>query len=334
MHLDLSKRIMPGTDAWNANASRSLKREIIVQASIKAARIEQRGKWIAVPWSVPALAFYALFALFPMLIALYLSFTQWNGLSPETWVGLQNWRALLSDSVTGHALLLTFELMALCWIIQTPLSLLLGIFMAGKQRYRSILSVFYFIPLLFSAVAIGLTWLSILDPNFGLLNTLLTAIGLPGLTRGWLGDPSLAFYVIVGLISWQFIPFHALLYMGGARQIPRELYEAASIDGAGRVQQFFMITLPQLKYTLVTSTTLILTGSLTYFDLIWVTTGGGPGFATRVLPLQMYITAFQDESVGYGSVLAVLLAVIGILLSLALLRFTGFSRMSSQREGL
>jgi raffinose/stachyose/melibiose transport system permease protein len=305
-----------------------------VEASIKAARIEQRGKWIAVLWSVPALVFYALFALFPMFIALYLSFTQWNGLSPETWVGLQNWRALLSDTVTGHALLLTFELMALCWIIQTPISLLLGIFMAGRQRYRSILGVFYFIPLLFSAVAIGLTWLSILDPNFGLLNTLLNAIGLSGLTRGWLGDPSLAFYVIVGLISWQFIPFHALLYMGGARQIPRELYEAASIDGAGRVQQFFMITLPQLKYTLVTSTTLILTGSLTYFDLIWVTTGGGPGFATRVLPLQMYITAFQDESVGYGSVLAVLLAVIGILLSLALLRFTGFSRMSSQREGL
>ena len=305
-----------------------------MEASIKAARIEQRGKWIAVLWSVPALVFYALFALFPMFIALYLSFTQWNGLSPETWVGLQNWRALLSDTVTGHALLLTFELMALCWIIQTPISLLLGIFMAGRQRYRSILGVFYFIPLLFSAVAIGLTWLSILDPNFGLLNTLLNAIGLSGLTRGWLGDPSLAFYVIVGLISWQCIPFHALLYMGGARQIPRELYEAASIDGAGRVQQFFMITLPQLKYTLVTSTTLILTGSLTYFDLIWVTTGGGPGFATRVLPLQMYITAFQDESVGYGSVLAVLLAVIGILLSLALLRFTGFSRMSSQREGL
>ncbi|HJT56250.1 MAG TPA: sugar ABC transporter permease, partial [Ktedonobacteraceae bacterium] len=190
------------------------------------------------------------------------------------------------------------------------------------------------IPLLFSTVAIGLTWLSILDPNFGLLNTLLNAVGLSGLARGWLGDPSLALYVIVGLIAWQFIPFHALLYMGGARQIPRELYEAANIDGANRAQQFFSITLPQLKYTIVTSTTLILTGSLTYFDLIWVTTGGGPGYATRTLPLQMYIAAFQNESVGYGSTLAVLLAVMGILLSLILLRFTGFARMSSQREGL
>jgi raffinose/stachyose/melibiose transport system permease protein len=112
------------------------------------------------------------------------------------------------------------------------------------------------------------------------------------------------------------------------------MYEAANIDGAGRIQQFFGITVPQLKYTIITSTTLILTGSLTYFDLIWVTTGGGPGYATRVLPLQMYITAFPDQSVGYGSVLAVLLAFLGIVLSFLLLRFTGFARMSSQREGL
>ncbi len=303
-------------------------------ASIKTSRTAHRAGWVAVLWATPALAFYVLFALFPMLIALYLSFTQWNGLSPAVWVGLQNWIALFSDAVTGHALLLSLELMILAWVIQTPLSLLLGVFMAGVQRYRTFLTVFYFIPLLFSAVAIGLTWQSILDPNFGLLNTLLNTIGLPGLARGWLGDPSLTFYVIVGLISWQFIPFHALLYMGGARQIPREMYEAASIDGANSSQQFFAITLPQLKYTIITSTTLILTGSLTYFDLIWVTTGGGPGYATRVLPLQMYITAFPNEAVGYGSVLAVLLAVIGVLLSLILLRFTGFTRMSSQREGL
>jgi raffinose/stachyose/melibiose transport system permease protein len=269
-----------------------------------------------------------------MVIAVYLSFTQWNGLSPEVWVGGKNWIALFSDSVTGHALVLTFELMILSWIIQTPSSLLLGVFMAGRQRYRSVLGVFYFIPLLFSTVAIGLTWQSILDPNFGLLNTLLRTIDLSGLARGWFGDPNLAFYVIVALISWQFIPFHALLYMGGARQIPKEMYDAANIDGAGTVQQFFSITIPQLKYTIITSTILILTGSLTYFDLIWVTTGGGPGYATRILPLQMYITAFQSEAVGYGSVLAVLLAVVGIVLSFALLRFSGFARMSSQREGL
>ncbi len=106
------------------------------------------------------------------------------------------------------------------------------------------------------------------------------------------------------------------------------------MDGAERLQQFFLITLPQLKYTIITSTILILTGSLTYFDLIWVTTQGGPGYATRILPLQMYITAFQNQSVGYGSVLAVVLVFFGVALSVILLRTTGFHRMSSQSEGL
>jgi raffinose/stachyose/melibiose transport system permease protein len=305
-----------------------------MNASIKTPKALRRDDLVAVLWTTPALAFYVLFALIPMFIALYLSFTQWNGISDATWVGLRNWVTLFSDNVTGHAIILTVEMMIFSWVIQTPLSILLGVFMAGVQRYRSVLSVLYFIPLLFSTVAIGLMWLSILDPNFGLINVLLQTIGLPFLTHGWLGDPNLAFYVIVALISWHFIPFHSLLYLGGARQIPHELYEAADIDGASRIQKFFSITLPQLKYTIVTSTTLILTGSLTYFDLIWVTTGGGPGYATRVLPLQMYITAFPDATIGYGSVLAVLLAVFGILLSVALLRFTGFTRMASQLEGL
>jgi raffinose/stachyose/melibiose transport system permease protein len=294
----------------------------------------QRSNWIAVFWTVPALVFYVCFAIIPMFIAVYLSFVQWNGLSPAKWVGLQNWSGLFSDSVTGHALLLTIEVMILSWIVQTPLSLLIGVFMAGVQRYRSVFSVLYFLPLLFSAVAIGLTWTSLLDPNFGLIDTLLRTIGLPGLARGWLGDPNLAFYVVLTIICWEFIPFHALLYLGGARQIPKELYEAANIDGAGRVKKFFWITVPQLKYTIITSTTLIFTGSLTYFDLFWVTTGGGPGYATRVLPLQMYITAFPNEQVGYGSMIAVVLALFGIALSFVLLRFTGFSKMSSQLEGL
>src|SRR5437764_14533492 len=130
--------------------------------SIKGLKVTQRGRWVAVLWSIPALVFYVLFALLPMVIALLLSFTRWDGFSPATWIGLQTWMTLFSDSVTGHALLLTVEIMVLSWIVQTPISLLLGVFMAGVQRYRSVLSVFYFIPLLFSAVAIGLTWLSIL----------------------------------------------------------------------------------------------------------------------------------------------------------------------------
>jgi len=293
-----------------------------------------RSTSFAVLWTIPALLFYVAFAIIPLFIALYYSFTSWNGLASAQWIGLGNWRALFSDRVTLTSLFLTIQVMVIGWIVQTPISILLGVFMAGKQLYRSVLGVLYFLPLLFSAVAIALTWQNMLDPNFGLVNPLLTALGLSGLTRAWLGDAHLAFYVVMIIICWQFIPFHSLLYLGGARQIPKELYEAATIDGGGRIQNFFGITLPQLKYTIITSTTLIFTGSLTYFDLFWVTTQGGPGYATRVLPLQMYITAFQNEQVGYGSMIAVVLAAFGIVLSFILLRFSGFSKMSSQLEGL
>src|SRR5579875_1284763 len=211
------------------------------------------ASWPALLWTAPALCFYALFALFPLLVAVYLSFTNWNGIAQAVWIGPANWLHFFSDPLTLHAIGLTVEMMILTWVLQTPISLLLGDFMAGTQRYRAVLSVFYFLPLLFSTVAIGLTWISILDPNFGLLDTFLRAIGLSALARGWLGDPSLAFYTIVALISWQFIPFHSLLYLGGTRQIPRELYEAAEIDGAARSRKFFSITLPQLKYTIITS---------------------------------------------------------------------------------
>jgi raffinose/stachyose/melibiose transport system permease protein len=301
--------------------------------SIEAKR-HRSANWIAVLWTAPALVFYAVFALIPLLVAVYLSFVRWNGISKATWVGLQNWARLFSDGVTGHAIVLSIEIMVLSWILETPFSLLLGVFLAGPQRYRALLGIFYFVPLLFSTVAIGITWISLLDPNFGLIDILLKAIGASRLAQGWLGNPRLAFYVVTCVIAWQFIPFHALLYLAGARQIPRELYEAARIDGAGVFSQFFSITLPQLRYTIVTSSVLILTGALTYFDLIWVMTQGGPGFATRILPLQMYIVAFQNEQVGYGSMLAVLLAVAGIVLSLVLLRASGFTKMSSQLEGL
>jgi raffinose/stachyose/melibiose transport system permease protein len=305
-----------------------------MSAIMKQPKTAQRSNLFAVLWTMPALLFYVAFGIIALFIALYYSFTRWNGLAPAQWIGLGNWRALFSDQVTLNSLSLTIQVMLISWIVQTPISLLLGVFMAGKQLYRGILGVLFFLPLLFSAVAIALTWQNMLDPNFGVINPLLTALGLSGLARVWLGDPHLAFYVVLVIVCWQFIPFHALLYLGGARQIPKELYEAANIDGSGRIRNFFAITLPLLKYTIITSTTLIFTGSLTYFDLFWVTTQGGPGYATRVLPLQMYITAFQNEQVGYGSMIAVVLAAFGIVLSFILLRFSGFSKMSSQLEGL
>mgnify|MGYP001323216612 CR=1 FL=1 len=296
--------------------------------------MSRRLSWSISLMLLPAVAFFVVFALGPMIAAVYISLLDWNGISTPHWVGFGNWAKAFTDSVTLHSIFLTVQVMVLSWIVQTPISLLLGVFLAGRQRYRALLGVFYFLPLLFSAVAIGLIWASSMLSANGALNSFLQAIGASSLTNDWLGNPNIALYAVIAVIAWQFIPFHTLLYQAGTRQIPQVLYEAARIDGAGTLQQFFYITLPQLKYTVVTSTILILTGSLTYFDVIYVMTGGGPGYATRTLPLQMYITAFQDAQIGYGSAIAVILAVVGVLLSLIMIRLTGFGRMESQAEGL
>jgi raffinose/stachyose/melibiose transport system permease protein len=188
--------------------------------------------------------------------------------------------------------------------------------------------VVLFVPLLLSSAAIAITYKALLDPNFGLS----AGLGIPFLAQDWLGRGRLAVGVVVFIVSWQFIPFHSLIYQAGVRQIPIAMYEAAQIDGAGRVRTFFSITLPQLKYTIITSSTLMVVGSLTFFDLIWVLTAGGPADATRVLAVEMYIKGFQGNLMGPASAIAVILVLVGLALALLLRRLGGDAR-ESQMEG-
>ena len=281
--------------------------------------------------AAPALLLFGLFGIVPLVGVLALSLTDWNGLGALQWAGTANWTSVLTDSGTWDALWLTVKVMVLSWLLQTPIALALGLFQSATGRWRSLLAVLFFLPLLLSAVAVGLTWQALVDPAFGVGST----PGLGWLARPLLGDPDLALYTVIFVIAWQFIPFRALLYQAGARQIPVSLYEAAAIDGAGRFDRFWRITLPQLRYTIITSTTLMLVGSLTYFDLIFVLSGGtgGPGTATRVLPLAMYITGFQAHDMGRASAIATILVLTGLCLSLITTKWSGFTRMASQQEG-
>lgn len=282
-------------------------------------------------WMVtPALAFFLVFAIIPLAVALYLSFTKWDAISDPVWVGLENWPKVLSDPTTINALWLSLKVIVISWIVQTPISLLLGVFTAGRQRYRGVLAAIFFLPLILSSAAIAIAFKSILDPNFGLA----ASLGIPFLKQDWLGNQDLILYVVIFIIAWQFVPFHTLIYQGGVRQIPASLYEAAEIDGAGRVKQFIHITLPQLRYTIVTSSTLMVVGSLTYFDVIFVLTGGVPGSGINILPIDMYVTGFSAYQMGEASVMAMILVVIGLLLALGLTKLSGFSEMTSQQEGL
>lgn len=290
-------------------------------------RVLEKGPsgWLA----APALVFFLLFAILPLLGVLFLSFTKWDGLGEIKLDGWSSWTTVLTDPVTGNALWVTAKIMFFSFIVQAPISLLLGVFTSASQKYRAALAVLYFVPLLLSSAAVAIAYKALLDPNFGLG----PGLGLPFLAQDWLGNSDLVLFVVVFVIAWQFVPFHTLIYQGGVRQIPASLYEAAQIDGAGRVQQFFAITLPQLKYTTITSSTLMVVGSLAYFDLVFVLTGGGPGYSTRLLPLHMYLTGFKANDMGAASALGVILVVIGLALALILQRLGGKNRNASQLEG-
>ncbi|MGW4147118.1 carbohydrate ABC transporter permease [Streptomyces albogriseolus] len=282
------------------------------------------------PWlATPALLLFTGFAVVPLVGVFALSFTTWDGIGSIRLTGLTSWRAVLTDPGLPHALRVTFLVMAVSWAVQTPLSILLGTFLAGRQRYRAVLGVVYFVPLMLSSAAIAIAYEALLDPNFGLG----AGLKIQALSQDWLGRPGLAFGVVIFVVSWQFIPFHSLIYQGGVQQIPKSLYEAAQLDGAGRVRQFFSITLPQLKYTIITSSTLMVVGSLTFFDLIFVLTEGGPGDATRVLALDMYKRGFQASLMGPASAIAVILVLVGLALALLLRRLGGRDAAASQLEG-
>jgi raffinose/stachyose/melibiose transport system permease protein len=291
----------------------------------------QAGRTGSVTWmALPALVFFIAFGVVPLLGVLGLSFTQWDGIGAIHPAGFDSWRSVLKDPGLPHALYVTFLVMIFSWAVQTPASILIGVFLASRERYRGVLAVLYFIPLLLSSAAIAVAYKALLDPNFGLG----AGLHIGFLSQDWLGEDKLALGAVIFIVSWQFIPFHSLIYQGGVRQIPRTMYEAAEIDGAGRIRQFWSITLPQLKYTIVASSTLMVVGSLTFFDLIFVLTAGGPGDATRVLALDMYKTGFQANLMGPASAIAVILVLVGLALALLLRRVGGGGASDSQLEGV
>jgi raffinose/stachyose/melibiose transport system permease protein len=291
----------------------------------------QAGRTGSVTWmALPALAFFIAFGVVPLLGVLGLSFTRWDGIGAIHPAGFDSWQSVLKDPGLPHALQVTFLVMIFSWAVQTPASILIGVFLASQERYRAVLAVLYFIPLLLSSAAIAVAYKALLDPNFGLG----AGLHIGFLSQDWLGQDKLALGAVIFIVSWQFIPFHSLIYQGGVRQIPRSMFEAAEIDGAGRIRQFWSITLPQLKYTIVASSTLMVVGSLTFFDLIFVLTAGGPGDATRVLALDMYKTGFQANLMGPASAIAVILVLVGLALALLLRRVGGGGAADSQLEGV
>ena len=270
---------------------------------------------------VPALLVYLFYFLLPVPTSAYYSLFDWNGISAAMkFLGFGNWSALFHDPIFWKSLINNLTLVVASILIQLPIALLLAVLVSSQLKGTKLFKLLYFVPMMLSAVAIGMTWDFIYEPSYGLLNSLLSVLGLESLTRGWLGDPALALWAVIVAICWQYIPFYMVIFAAALAGIPGELLDAASIDGASRLQSFWRITIPLLSGTIRTAAILSLTGSLKYFALIFVMTEGGPNHASELMTTYMYKQAFTSFRMGYGSTIAVFIFLIAMVLTVAVLR--------------
>lgn len=277
----------------------------------------------------PALLIYLFYFMLPIPLSALYSLFKWDGISPMTdFRGLDNYIRLFKDSVFWLSFFNNVKLVILSLVIQLPMGLLLGLLVSSRLRGLGVYKLLYFVPMTISAVAIGITWKFIYEPNFGLLNTLLIKIGLENLALGWLGEPGLAVGAVIATISWQYIPLYMVIFGAALSGIPRELTEAAYIDGASGLQTFLHVTLPLLRGSIRTASILSITGSLKYFALIFVMTEGGPNHASELMATYMYKQAFTTFRMGYGSSIAVIMFVISFWVTILTLK------LGKQSEGL
>ncbi|MGH3367111.1 MAG: carbohydrate ABC transporter permease [Nocardioidaceae bacterium] len=265
---------------------------------------------VAYLYVAPALVVFACFMAWPLLHALWLSFYEWDGLSVGTWVGLANYRDVLVDPELRapfvHSLVLLVFFSALPIMIGMALAAVMS---RARLRGGGFFRAVIFLPQVVAMVAVGIAWRDIYAPR-GALNDALSAVGLDGLRQVWLGDPTYALSA-VGLVgTWVGTGLCMVLFLAGLSKVPRELYESATLDGAGPVRQFFAVGLPALRGEMAVALTLTIVAALRTFDLVYVMTSGGPGTSTRVPSFEVYRWSMEEGKVGYGVTIALLLTAV------------------------
>ena len=269
-----------------------------------------RTDWRALLWVLPALAIYAGFVLLPLLQSVQYSFYDWDGIGPSTFVGLRNWSLLFTDSEMLHAIANAFILIAFYTVVPICLGLVAAALIRQVRPgpFATLTRIALFVPQVIPLVATGIAW-SWLYSKSGLVNQVLGAIGLGGVTRAWLGDFQFALPAVGVIGVWVMLGFCTVLLLSGMGRIDPSLYEAVRLDGAGSVTEFFTVTLPGLRQEIVVCVTFTMIAALTSFDIIQVSTQGGPGYQTLVPGVAVYRLAFLDQHIGQASALGVFLTV-------------------------
>lgn len=268
-----------------------------------AKRRQRNTILIATIFVLPVFILMAAYIVYPIISTFISSFTSWNGISSDkVFNGWTNWKKLIHDTKFWGAFGNNIKIMLLSLVIQQPVGFLLATFLDHHGKKTNFFKVTWFLPLLMSSVAVGYLFHYIFSVNSGILTALSQLFG--GGKIDVLGNQATALYAVIFVICWQFIPFYMVYYMAGYSSIPVELYEASIIDGATRGQYVRKVALPVLFPTITSATVMSVVGSLKYFDLVYVMTGGGPGTSTEIMATYMYKTAFTSYNMGYGSTIA------------------------------
>jgi raffinose/stachyose/melibiose transport system permease protein len=270
---------------------------------------------------LPALLFFGAFVLVPLGRAGWLSLFEWDGLTEKQWVGLDNYADVVSDPELRRA----FGHAAVLLIFYSALPICLGLLLAGlvartRVRGLALFRTILFLPQVIALVVVAAMWKMIYDPEDGPLNRALGAVGLDSLEQNWLGGFDIAL-PSVGLIgTWVMYGLAMILFMAGVQKIPPSLYDAARVDGAGPVSEFFAVTLPGLRGELAVALTLTTIAALRNFDIVYITTAGGPGTATTVPAFQVYQRVFEFPRVGSAAAVGICLLAVIFLLALLINR--------------
>ncbi|MDT4910955.1 MAG: raffinose/stachyose/melibiose transport system permease protein [Pseudonocardiales bacterium] len=280
--------------------------------------------WLSRRWQLllmlaPALLVFSVYLVYPVVYSVFYSFSDYNGVSKPKYVGATNYRAMTHDDVFWSSLRNTMVVLGVALVLLIPLAFLLAVLLSGPIKGAGALRALIFAPAIVAPILVGLIWVFILDPHIGLVNGFLSSLGFAG--PQWIGGTSLT-PLSVGLVYvWQTLGFVLTIFYAGLKMLPRDVMEASALDGASRWQQLRYVTVPMLQETFGICTVLVITGAFKVFELVYVLTGGGPVHLSDVLVSYMYYVTFRLQNYGYGMALAVVICLLGVVVSLAYLSF-------------
>ncbi len=282
-----------------------------------------RAKWIGLGFILPALILYTLFMIYPVIFAVYMSFFNWNLIAESTmkFVGFHHYKIMFEDPLFWRSLKNASWFIVGSFLVLMPISFALSLVVTSDLKFKRFFKTAFFMPVVLPLTAVGLMWTYILNPNFGAFNALLEVLGLGKLAHDWLGDPHVSVYITVLVNAWVYAGLNMVIFSAGLVSIPKDIYQAAEIDGANRANQIWKITIPMMKETFKIFSILAITGSLRVFDIVYVMTGGGPNQMTEVPATLLFNETFKYNNFGLGNSIGTFILVVGLTFSLILNRF-------------